>query len=121
MHDNNSGYGLDGAELKRLLKEQCTLNQSYFCANKSLINTSNVGFYYSTVYLIARSNALFYVPGLGDGGKSLDSITVETAIIDLDSAIPFPSNMDNHYASRMAVFVNQYKTLMDMYSADASS
>ncbi len=58
----NCGGQLDINELKSIF-QKCNLDQVYICADKDLLSSGNIGFYYSTVYLMARSDALLYVPG----------------------------------------------------------
>lgn len=57
-----------------------TLDTPYMCDDKSAVSSGNIGFYFSTVYLIARSDALFYVPGIVCGGKLSDIANEDVSI-----------------------------------------
>ena len=57
-------YGcLDEGECKLVFSK----NLSRPDASQELVNGNNIAYYYSTVYLIARSDALFYMPNLDTG------------------------------------------------------
>ena len=77
----NSDGRYDYQELSALYRA-CNLDAPYVCADKDLVANANIGFYYSTVYLIARSDALNYVPNL-NGSKS-DAISNDQAYISLN-------------------------------------
>jgi hypothetical protein len=53
------------------LFSECKLDQPVLFADAKEIGKSNVGFYYSSVYLLARSDGFFYLPGLGSGWNQL--------------------------------------------------
>lgn len=65
-------YNKDIMELTHLYKNKCRLDNPYICDNQSLITPSNIAFYYSTVYLLTRSDALFYLPGLANNNYSVN-------------------------------------------------
>jgi len=73
-------------ELKSLYITKCNLNEAHILSNKDQINMSNIGFYFSSAYLIARSDALVYFPGYDDEAD-LDEITNETVPISLDKKL----------------------------------
>lgn len=52
--------------LLNIYKEKCLLNDPYISGNSGDMLKANIGVYYSSAYLIARSDALLYIPGLGD-------------------------------------------------------
>lgn len=70
----------DRAVLAELYKN-CKLDHPYMCDDAEMVRNSNIGFYYSTVYLIARSDALLYVPGVAAGGVGLDQIFNERELV----------------------------------------
>jgi hypothetical protein len=82
--DNSSGNP-EFSEVEKLFSS-CTLDKPYMCGNQEAINSSNVGYYYSTVYLMARSDALCYVPGLEYGGL-LQDIAKEDKCISLSESV----------------------------------
>lgn len=82
---DNTGGTPSKDEVKNLFLS-CTLDTPYMCANQAAINTSNVGYYYSTVYLMARSDALCYVPGLDYDG-TLRDIAKEDKCINLSLSV----------------------------------
>lgn len=81
--ENSSGR-FDEDELLAIYRN-CKLDKPYMCNDKDLIQSSNLGFYYSTVYLIARSDALFYVPSLA--GSDTSAISGDTVFIGLNLAM----------------------------------
>jgi hypothetical protein len=64
------------------LFNNCKLDKPYMCGNQKDISNSNVGFYYSTVFLIVRSDALLYVPGMT--GQNLKAVPNDNAFISLN-------------------------------------
>lgn len=62
------------------------LDKPYMCADTDLIKGANLGFYYSTVYLIARSDALFHVPSM-EGNTVKDKIASDVAFISLNKTV----------------------------------
>jgi hypothetical protein len=80
----NSEHRYDADELLTIYRN-CKLDKPYMCDDTELIKGSNLGFYYSTVYLIARSDALFYVPSVE--GANTDAVADDTAFINLNISI----------------------------------
>lgn len=70
----------DTSTLESLYKN-CKLDTPYMCDDANFIKNSNVAFYYSTVYLIARSDALMFVPGVAAGGNGIDRIFDESNLV----------------------------------------
>jgi hypothetical protein len=81
---DNSNGNYDADELLALYRN-CTLNKPYMCGDASFVRTAGVGFYYSTVYLIARSDALMHSPGIA--GDPLCDVAKDGAFISLNSAM----------------------------------
>ncbi len=74
------------SDLKKLFNNDCTLDSPYILASKSNIASCNLGFYYSSVHLLARSNALIFFPNLDNEYTSnLDNIYQDSALLNLDS------------------------------------
>jgi hypothetical protein len=71
----NSDYDFEKPVLLRLYKS-CTLDSPYMSADKKIMASSAVTFYYSTAFLIARSDALYYTPN-DCKGESLQSVAEE--------------------------------------------
>ena len=74
------------AELLALYKK-CALNAPYICDQKSTVNSSSLPFYMSTTFLIARSDALMFLPmtygdSLSDIGDSDSVISVDRDFIE---------------------------------------
>lgn len=69
----------DPQELARRYLD-CTLDKSYMCSDSQLVANANLGFYYSTVYTIARSDALLYMPAMGAIGSDTSEISTEDVI-----------------------------------------
>ncbi len=67
------------------LFSNCNLNKPHMLDAESLINASNIGFYYSTVYLIARSDLFCYLPSVAQGGVGLDKIFDENSLVNVNS------------------------------------
>jgi hypothetical protein len=74
---DNSIDCLDHHEATALFTQKCTLDQPYICNNKDAINKANVGFYYSSVYLLSKSDGLFYLPGLYGSQANIGDIVKE--------------------------------------------
>lgn len=81
--DNNDG----DMYILRSLYEKCKLDTPYMCDDPDFIKGSNIGFYYSTVYLIARSDALMYVPGVAVKGVGLDRIFDESNLVSINKSM----------------------------------
>ncbi len=80
----NSDGRYDCDELS-VLYQRCNLKEPYMCADKDLMQSANLGFYYSTVYLIARSDALFHVPSTV--GDSTSQIADDNVFINLNQSV----------------------------------
>ena len=80
----NSPQQNDMVELMAVYRS-CKLDAPYMCGDKELVAGSNLGFYYSTVYLIARSDALNYVPGVS--GANTSQVADDSAFISLSGSI----------------------------------
>jgi hypothetical protein len=83
LHD---GQEPSEAELLALYKK-CTLNEPYICAEKATIQGASLPFYMSTAFLIARSDALMFLPmtygdSLSDIGDSDSVISIDRDFID---------------------------------------
>jgi hypothetical protein len=102
LFDNSVTQRLDPRELIELYKK-CNLNEPYMCMDRNIVASANVGFYYSTVYLIARSNALLYVPGIG--GSDLSHIAAEDAIISVDALLRDSRHTQRENSRKAAVEV----------------
>lgn len=79
-NDNNPDY-----EALVGLFKKCNLDKPHMLDTESLVNNSNVGFYYSTVYLIARSDLFCYLPGVAQGGVGLNKIFDEDNLVNVNS------------------------------------
>jgi hypothetical protein len=84
LFDNNPRPEL--GELQNLF-EKCNLDKPYMLADPDIVKGSNIGFYFSTVYLITRSDALLYVPGAVAAGVGLDEIFNESKQVNLSRYI----------------------------------
>ena len=73
----------DYTEMKALY-DNFTLDCPYFCVKEN-INVSDVAVYYSTVYAIARSDALYYVPS--SKGDDLNNICNDAAFISTNKVV----------------------------------
>jgi hypothetical protein len=80
----NSNGMYDANELNALYRS-CTLDEPYMCRDQDMIRGSNLGFYYSTVYLIARSDALCYVPS--SEGSNLNTVADDNTFININTSI----------------------------------
>lgn len=78
--------GVETQVLKDLYTK-CTLDAPYMCDDPEFVKGSNIGFYFSTVYLIARSDAILYVPGVASGGVGLDQIFDENSLVCLNECM----------------------------------
>jgi hypothetical protein len=78
-NDNNPDY-----EALVGLFKKCNLDKPHMLDAESLVNNSNVGFYYSTVYLIARSDLFCYLPGVAQGGVGLNKIFDEDNLVNVN-------------------------------------
>jgi hypothetical protein len=80
---DNASQAPSADELKALFAN-CKLNKPYMCDDRSLVEKSNIGFYFSTIYLIIRSDALMYVPNTLDG-VGLDQIYNESKFMNINA------------------------------------
>lgn len=85
MLDNAGGYPSKD-EVMKVFRDMCKLDEPYVCSDKEAINASTISFYYSTVHLMARSDALLYLPGIGYSG-SLEAISDGSVKIHLGKYI----------------------------------
>lgn len=85
LHDNSPNHKLNLDEATKLYTKDCTLNEPYILSDITQIKLSNIAFYYSSVYLILRSNALGYIPDFYEEcNSSLNNIADEDSLINLD-------------------------------------
>lgn len=68
--DSESQDCLSYNECKELF-DTCKLNEPILLSEQKFLSQSNVGFYYSSVYLLARSDGFFYLPGLSKDRSQL--------------------------------------------------
>lgn len=99
LQDNTKNF-FDYNEVVDLYTRHCTLDQPYILSSADQINASNIGFYFSTAYLIARSDALCYVPGI-PGDVGLEGIAQETRMITLDRGMVDVNTLKQQYAAMM--------------------
>lgn len=85
MFDNESSPDVE--VMKDLYAVKCKLNTPYMCDDPEFVRSSNIGFYFSTVYLIARSDALMYVPGVASDGVGLDQIFNEDKLVCINDSM----------------------------------
>lgn len=82
LHEN-SRKSVDVTEATSLYVNKCNLTKPYIVSLKGHVNMSNIGFYFSSVYLMLRACGLIYWPGQGSS-NGLDQIANESALIRLD-------------------------------------
>ena len=87
LNEKTDGGTLDKDEALQVYEKTCKLDRPYMCSDKELISGSNLGFYFSSIYLIVRSDALLYVPGVCDHCDDLKCIADEDKNISLDKSI----------------------------------
>lgn len=97
VQENSDCNNDDYDELLQLFKN-CTLDSPYMC-NADLMSSSNVGFYYSTAYLMVRSDALVYMPGYD--GSTTDCITDDNAFISLNKTFEHINNNRRNASQQM--------------------
>jgi len=95
IQDNDEHTNLNYQELHSLFSNKCTLNKPYMCDSSDQINMSNVGFYYSTILALARSDALLSLPNIGESRPGLEALLEEDKLIQLMGNDNFGS--DSHY------------------------
>ncbi len=99
--DNSNGrYDFD--ELS-ILYRNCKLDRPYICDDKDLVQSANLGFYYSTVYLIARSDVLFYVPSVN--GTDLSRISNDNVFLGLNKSMRDNDALANKRAASQSLIV----------------
>jgi hypothetical protein len=98
-------------ELRMLFLNKCNLNTPYVCDNQDQITGSNAAFYFSTVYLIARSDALLYLPGVASDGESLSNIVNEDTVISINNTFK------NLRAEKRAASQEKIKAMRAAFSA----
>jgi hypothetical protein len=83
LRESSIDNRLDKYEAERMFKNMCTLDVPYMMSDKDLIKKCNIGFYFSTAYMIARSDAFVYLPGLLADGVSMFEVADESKNIKL--------------------------------------
>lgn len=101
-------------ERQSLYKNKCNLNAPYLC-NQADVKEMDVAVYYSLPYLIARSDALVYMPFNDNTRVPLSDIVSSSGLIDLCSGMSLVS--DEHYANRY----DQIVKLMDVLRQSQSN
>ena len=96
----------DVHELRNLYRNQCSLDGPYLVDAEN-VAAGNIGFYYSSVCLIIRSDGLVYFPGVtvqkndnGEGDGSLDDVTDEDKVIKLDAKLLLSPGVQEQYQNR---------------------
>lgn len=97
-HENSFGC----EQMKQLLQLQCNLNRPYFCDN----SVGDNAFFYSTSFLMVRSDVLGFVPGRCQNGS-----TNLNQIGDDDSEINISEYVANQNASKVAKAQDIMKSL----------
>ena len=98
LHDN-SRDGLDLNEAEKLYKKNCNLTAPYMLNDTAQINMSNIGFYFSSAYLIARSNAMVYSPGYTHT-SGFSEIADETVMLNIDNGCVDINALRSHYSEQ---------------------
>lgn len=88
IQENDAGC-LDCDTLLSLF-QNCSLDEPWMCSEKDLLNRANIGFYYSTVYLIARSDAFMHLPSYK--GDTLEHLTNDDKFISLNATFKALNN-----------------------------
>jgi hypothetical protein len=113
LHDSALGC-IDYNEARSLYETKCNLSIPYIVTQKEHIINSNLAFYYSSAYLIARSDGMVYYPGCVMDGD-LDSIANESSTISLDGSFKKKvTSLQSKYNERS----NQFKTMMTAWAAE---
>lgn len=100
LHDNSLAC-LDVNEAMSLYKSKCTLNMPYIVSQRNQIASSNIGFWYSSAFLILRGCPI-YLPGIE--GAGLDQIADDSALIQLDKDLKsYVEGMQSAYDDRSDV------------------
>ncbi len=73
------------------------LNKPYLCEGQKDVSDSDTASFYSSVYLLSRSNALFYLPGLS--GNNVSAFTNGNEKIDLEHGRTLKGD-DKYYSSK---------------------
>lgn len=112
LHDNASSGRPNYDEAHTWFCVNCNLNCPYMCNNKELVASGNVAFFYSTTFLIARTEVIIYLPGLGQGDLKISEIADENLpMISLDLSHPQPVSSklqyDQAHESLLATMVDQ--------------
>ena len=109
----NSSLGLESDDLIALF-QKCNLNHVYMCNDSQFVNSASIGFYYSTVNLILRSDAFFYLPGYD--GSTTAEIADETKYISLNKTF----ESDNRVLRKKSQdLVNAYRDNLKQRLVDA--
>lgn len=90
LHDNGTDFTYE--QLEKLYVNDCKLDRPYICHKRELVNKAPISFYYSVAYLIVRSDALLYLPGLNDGKNGLDAIQTEGSQLKLFKDFAYPTD-----------------------------
>jgi hypothetical protein len=106
-------------EARTLFNVNCKLDNPYLCTT-DIVGKMSLGVFYSTAYLIIRSDALFYLPGYGDQWKPIDSnIGNPNAMFSLERSISYSlekklSFDSNYYKTKQEMFEKLLKKIMNI-------
>jgi hypothetical protein len=86
LHDNQQ-MAIDSHQAVKIFKEKCKLDEPWSLAlsrDGGANAFSNIAYYFSSAYLIARSDAFVYLPGCAADGSGLDQVANDQSTIRLD-------------------------------------
>ena len=98
---------IDHAEAASVFRSKCTLDQPYMLDQQQQISPSNIGFYFSSAYLLVRSDALCYWPGT-NFGNDLSVIIDESKFIDLSASLCSDwDSLSGKYVARSSAIIDK--------------
>lgn len=95
-----------------LYKNNCTLNKPYLCGNPGIVNIMQAGVFYSTAYLMLRSEAIFHLPGYSDGWPAIGPNITGSGMLSIDASTQLSTDMDRFYTTeikRITVNIDLFK------------
>jgi hypothetical protein len=104
LHDQ--ALGVDYNEALITFKN-CSLNKPFICGESAAIKNMTTGVFYSSAFLIIRCEALFYLPGYGNGWADINSNIQLTNMLSIDVSLPLRVDLDAFYNGQIEKLINQ--------------
>lgn len=89
-----------------LYKTNCNLNRPYLCGDASIVAVMQAGVFYSTAYLMLRSEAIFHLPEYSNGWPVISANITGSGMLSIAASTQLSTDTDSYYAEAIGRLAN---------------